>query len=53
MANSRVGARTNPCGFDRPGTYFIALRGASQRPGDAKSPYGVIRNLDRVRVVVR
>jgi hypothetical protein len=38
--------------FDQPGTYFVALRGASQRAGDADTPYGVIRNLARVRVVV-
>ncbi len=39
--------------FDRPGTYFVTLRGAAQRDGDRNSPYGVIRNLDRVRVIVR
>lgn len=38
--------------FDEPGTYFVALRGASQRAGDSETPYGVIRNLARVRVVV-
>ncbi len=38
--------------FEEPGTYFVALRGASQRSGDADTPYGVIRNLDRVRVIV-
>lgn len=39
--------------FDKPGIYFPALRGASQRQGDPDTPYGVIRNLDRVRIVVR
>lgn len=39
--------------FDRPGTYFVALRAASQRDGDRDTPYARIRNLDRVRVVVR
>jgi len=39
--------------FDTPGTYFPALRGVSQRQGDRDTPYGVIRNLARVRVVVR
>lgn len=39
--------------FDQPGTYFVALRGVSQRQGFAGTPYGRIRNLDRVRVVVR
>ena len=38
--------------FDRPGTYFVALRGVSQRQGNAADPYRRIRNLDRVRVVV-
>lgn len=38
--------------FDTPGTWFVALRGASQRQGNAETSYGVIRNLDRVRVVV-
>jgi hypothetical protein len=39
--------------FARPGTYFVALRGVSQREGDAANPYRRIRNLDRVRVVVK
>lgn len=39
--------------FDKPGTYFIGLRGVSQRQGDAQTPYTRIRNLGRVRVVVR
>jgi hypothetical protein len=39
--------------FDKPGTYFVALRGTSQRSGDRATPYTQIRNLDRVRVVVR
>jgi hypothetical protein len=38
--------------YDKPGTYFPALRGASQRDGDAQTPYARIENLDRVRVVV-
>jgi hypothetical protein len=38
--------------FDQAGTWFVALRGASQRQGDRETPYGLIRNLDRVRVVV-
>lgn len=38
--------------FDAPGTYFVALRGAAQRQGDRSTPFGVIRNLDRVRVIV-
>jgi hypothetical protein len=39
--------------FDQPGTYFPALRGVSQRSGDPTIPYTRIRNLGRVRVVVR
>jgi hypothetical protein len=39
--------------FDKPGTYFPALRGVSQREGDKRSPYARIPNLGRVRVVVR
>lgn len=39
--------------FNAPGTYFVAFRGVSQREGDSSSPYRRIRNLDRVRVIVR
>jgi hypothetical protein len=39
--------------FDKPGTYFVTLRVASQREGDPKTPYARIQNLDRVRVVVK
>lgn len=39
--------------FDTPGTYYPALRGVSQRDGDAQTPYGRIQNLGRVRVVVK
>ena len=39
--------------FDKPGTYFPALRVTSQRQGDAKTPYARIQNLGRVRVVVK
>ncbi len=35
------------------GTYFVALRGTSQRNGDADTPFTKIKNLGRVRVVVR
>ena len=38
--------------FDQAGTYFVALRGVSQREGGT-TPYRRIRNLDRVRVVVK
>ncbi len=38
--------------FLKPGTYFPTLKVASQRNGDAKTPYARIVNLGRVRVVV-
>jgi hypothetical protein len=39
--------------FSKTGTYFPALRATSQRDGDPHTPYGRIRNLGRVRVVVK
>jgi hypothetical protein len=39
--------------FDTPGTYFITLRGFSQRNGDQTTPFARIPNLARVRVVVK
>ena len=39
--------------FTKPGTYFPALKVASQRQGDEKNPFARIQNLDRVRVVVK
>ncbi|HPW64189.1 MAG TPA: PKD domain-containing protein [Cyclobacteriaceae bacterium] len=38
--------------FTKAGTYFVTLRGTSQREGDITTPYTRIRNLGRVRVVV-
>jgi hypothetical protein len=38
--------------FAKPGTYFVAVRAASQRQGDARNVYTSILNLKRVRVVV-
>ena len=49
---SRVTLKTTYT-FSKPGTYFPALRVASQREGDAKTSYTRIQNLDRVRVVVK
>ena len=49
---SRVTVKTTHT-FTRPGTYFPTLRVASQREGDAKTPFTRIQNLDRVRVVVK
>jgi hypothetical protein len=39
--------------FNNPGTYFPALRVASQREGDASTPFARSLNLARVRVVVK
>lgn len=39
--------------FSKSGTYFPALRVASQREGDVNTPFARIQNLDRVRVVVK
>jgi hypothetical protein len=38
--------------FTNPGTYFSALRVASQREGDPSTPFARSMNLSRVRVVV-
>ncbi len=38
--------------FTKPGTYFPALRVASQRDGDVTTPFARVQNLGRVRVVV-
>lgn len=38
--------------FSEPGTYFVTIRVATQRNGDAKTSFTRIQNLDRVRVVV-
>ncbi|MBE4740836.1 MULTISPECIES: PKD domain-containing protein [Streptomyces] len=39
--------------YDKPGTYFVALRATAQREGDTHTPFARVRNLGRVRVVVR
>ncbi|NHO66766.1 hypothetical protein G8770_14545 [Aestuariicella hydrocarbonica] len=39
--------------FDKQGTYFPVLRIASQRQGDAATPFARVQNLGRVRVVVK
>jgi hypothetical protein len=39
--------------FAKQGTYFVTLRAASQRQGDAKDIDTTIVNLSRVRVVVK
>ena len=38
--------------FSSPGTYFPAVRVASQREGDPNTPFARSLNLSRVRVVV-
>ena len=39
--------------FSRSGTYFVTLKGVSQRQGDTTDSFTRIQNLDRVRVVVK
>ena len=39
--------------FNQPGTYFVVLRGASQREGDMTTDYAKLYNLDCLRVVVK
>ncbi|HYM33937.1 MAG TPA: hypothetical protein VET48_01005, partial [Steroidobacteraceae bacterium] len=39
--------------FTKPGTYFPALRVASQKQGDSSAQYALVQNLARVRVVVK
>ncbi|KAH7141891.1 hypothetical protein EDB81DRAFT_899276 [Dactylonectria macrodidyma] len=38
--------------FQRQGTYYVAVRVASNRNGDAKTPYAQVANLGRMRVIV-
>jgi hypothetical protein len=38
--------------FLKPGTYFAVLRATSQRQGNARTPYGRVQNIARVRVEV-
>lgn len=53
----KVGTRTATVSithsFDKPGVYFVTLRGGSQRQGDPTTPFARLQNLDRVRVVVK
>ncbi len=39
--------------FAKPGTYFAVLRGFSQRRDAAGTPYAMVRNLARARLVVK
>lgn len=39
--------------YPEPGIYFPVLRVASHRDGNTKTPYALIQNIARVRVVVR
>ncbi len=50
--SARVAVKTTHT-YSKSGTYFVVLRSASQRNGDDRSPYARIKNLGRVRVVVR
>jgi hypothetical protein len=49
---ARVSLKTTHS-FAKPGTYFPALRVATQRQGDFKTRFARIQNLGRVRVVVQ
>ena len=49
--NAKLTLQTNHA-FTKPGVYFPALRVASERNGDAKTPHARIQNLGRVRVLV-
>jgi hypothetical protein len=39
--------------YARPGTYYPVLRAASQREGRTDTPYALVENIGRARVVVR
>ncbi|MBL7493300.1 PKD domain-containing protein [Frankia sp. AgB1.9] len=39
--------------FTTPGTYFAVVRVTAQRDGDQKTPFTLIQNLARVRIVVK
>lgn len=49
-AEVRTVARTHS--FDKPGTYFVAVRAASQRKDAVGTPFAKAMNLGRARVVV-
>jgi hypothetical protein len=49
-AESRTVRRTHV--FETPGTYFVTLRAASQRPAALGAPFAKALNLGRARVVV-
>jgi hypothetical protein len=38
--------------YAKPGTYFPALRASAHRDGDTTTPYALVQNLGRARVVV-
>ncbi|RTE75104.1 hypothetical protein BHE90_010422 [Fusarium euwallaceae] len=38
--------------YRKQGTYYVAVRVASNRKGDAKTPYAQVQNLGRMKVVV-
>ncbi len=39
--------------FNDPGTYFASVRISSQRNGDADDIFTQVKNLDRVRIIVK
>lgn len=38
--------------YSRPGTYYPTLRASAQRDGDLQTPYALVQNIGRARVVV-
>jgi hypothetical protein len=50
LAKAKTVRRTRT--FDRPGTYFVSLRVGAQRKDATGTPFAVMRNLDKVRIVV-
>ena len=43
---------TGSYAFTHPGTYFAIVRFTSERDGQPIAPYGLVQNIDRVRVIV-
>lgn len=39
--------------YKKPGAYYVVLQAVSQRQGNPKAQFGLVRNLARVRVVVK
>jgi hypothetical protein len=50
--NRRTSIFETQTSFDAPGTYFVAAKGSAQRKGAIGTPYALVDNLARVRVIV-